>query len=285
LRIPYLILFYTSLVTVVHAQNERFYGGFGDGYTLEVIDDSTLSISLGQFGDGYASGELAGDANTLSKGAFGDGYAIEELEDSTLSISLGQFGDGYASGELAGSANTLSKGAFGDGYAIEELKDSTLSISLGQFGDGYASGELAGGANTLSKGGNGDGYDYEEFIKVYWTGNIGTAWLNGSNWSTLTVPDNDDEIIIPPGRPNYPLLGAQLLSIGDPDITTGFRCAELWVQDGASFSGKLNTTLANQSLLLIDGTFIWQNPSASSFLNHLGGVVRVREGGVLMTNL
>lgn len=195
----------------------------------------------------------------------------------------GGFGDGYAGVELNNTANPNSGGGFGDGYASNELINNNNTRSKGSIGDGYASILLLNQINILTRGGIGDGYANADFIKIYWTGNISTAWLNTDNWSSLSVPTNADEIIIPPNRPNYPLLGAQLLSIGDPIIMTGFRCREIWVQSGASFSGKLNTTLANQSLLLIDGTFIWKNPSANSFLNFNGGEVLVRNGGVLKT--
>ncbi len=197
----------------------------------------------------------------------------------------GGYGDGYSSVEVLDENSIISLGSQGDGHALDQQISLEVVVSKGGSGDGYSHFSFSNQGVLVSKGSGGDGYDYADYIKIYWTGNIGTAWLNASNWSSLSVPTNADEIIIPPGRPHYPLLGAQLLSIGDPTITTGFRCKELWVQAGASFSGKLNTTLANQSLLLIDGTFIWKNPAVNSFLNFNGGEVEVRSGGILRTEI
>ena len=197
----------------------------------------------------------------------------------------GGYGDGYSTVEVLNDNEIISLGSQGDGYALDQQASLEVVVSKGSSGDGYGHLPFLNQSVLVSKGNGGDGYSYDNFIKIYWTGNSSTAWLNANNWSSFSVPTNADEIIIPPNRPNYPLLGAQLLSIGDPVITSGFRCKEIWIQSGASFSGKLGTTLANQSVLLIDGTFIWKNPSVNSFLNFNGGEVRVRSGGVWRTEV
>ena len=39
-----------------------------------------------------------------------------------------------------------------------------------------------------------------------WTGSVSTDWNTAGNWSTNAVPTSTTEVIIPAGRPRYPLL-------------------------------------------------------------------------------
>src|SRR5437762_2294258 len=43
---------------------------------------------------------------------------------------------------------------------------------------------------------------------VSWNGNTSTDWGTGSNWSSGTVPTSADDVTIPTGRPNYPVIVA-----------------------------------------------------------------------------
>ena len=41
-----------------------------------------------------------------------------------------------------------------------------------------------------------------------WTGNVSTAWSNSANWLNNFVPNANNNVTIPAGRPNYPVLTA-----------------------------------------------------------------------------
>ncbi|AXG74042.1 T9SS C-terminal target domain-containing protein [Flavobacterium arcticum] len=51
-----------------------------------------------------------------------------------------------------------------------------------------------------------------------WTGNNGTAWNDTANWTIADIPNANNDVTIPTGRPNYPVLtanaGANNLSMG-----------------------------------------------------------------------
>ena len=216
-------------------------------------------------------------------GGFGDGYSGASLLNQELVLSIGSFADGYASGKIDNPDVLLSLGSTGDGYDMNDVMNTEFILSLGSLGDGYTSNNWSNSTFSLSKGSAGDGYDLAQISKIYWTGDVDVDWLNYNNWSSLTVPINSDDVIIPPGRPNYPLLGNDLLSIGNPLITTGFRCAGLWIQNGGEVMSKPGTTLSNQSTLLINGELTWKNQAANSFLNFATGEVEIRNGGILRT--
>ncbi|WP_294736586.1 T9SS type A sorting domain-containing protein [uncultured Flavobacterium sp.] len=49
-----------------------------------------------------------------------------------------------------------------------------------------------------------------------WTGDVDTAWNNTGNWQIAEVPNANNNVTIPTGRPNYPVLTA---SAGADDLT------------------------------------------------------------------
>jgi len=51
-----------------------------------------------------------------------------------------------------------------------------------------------------------------------WTGNTNTAWNNTGNWETSSIPNANNNVTIPEGRPNYPVLTA---NAGAKNLTMG----------------------------------------------------------------
>jgi hypothetical protein len=45
-------------------------------------------------------------------------------------------------------------------------------------------------------------------ITYEWTGLVNTAWENSGNWSSLAVPNITSDVLIPAGRPRYPVINA-----------------------------------------------------------------------------
>jgi len=73
-------------------------------------------------------------------------------------------------------------------------------------------------------------------VSFHWTGNISTAWETPGNWSSNQVPISTSEVLIPAGRPRYPLVNA----------STSIK--KLTVEPGAS------VILANSIALIISGS-------------------------------
>lgn len=47
---------------------------------------------------------------------------------------------------------------------------------------------------------------YQLRIKAIWQGNADTSWSNSSNWECSLVPDEFVDVVIPPGKLNYPTI-------------------------------------------------------------------------------
>lgn len=61
-------------------------------------------------------------------------------------------------------------------------------------------------------------------VAMHWVGNVDTAWENPANWSTNAVPTAASVVIIPMGRPRYPVVNISttvksLLCIGGTTVT------------------------------------------------------------------
>ncbi len=73
-------------------------------------------------------------------------------------------------------------------------------------------------------------YDY--FLLFTWAGDEDSGWMSGANWDTGEIPAEGHDVLIPAGRPNYPVLEEQ------------YRARHLYIQPDASLviapAGKLS---------------------------------------------
>lgn len=95
-----------------------------------------------------------------------------------------------------------------------------------------------------------------------WTGNVGTSWANGNNWSPTVAPSNSDSCItIPTGTPNNPRISTGV-GVFSPPVT---------IDSGATLTIAASGTFSPSGLLKIDGTFTQNtgtfNPSGSIAIN------------------
>lgn len=49
-------------------------------------------------------------------------------------------------------------------------------------------------------------HEFDFVAGIYWTGNVSTEWENPANWGNFKVPDATTDVIIPTGRPRYPII-------------------------------------------------------------------------------
>jgi hypothetical protein len=138
------------------------------------------------------------------------------------------------------SSNASFKDAATNGNTI-----TNLSIGSGQAAANFWLATAVGGLYTVTasdaspaNGNTGliDATD-EVLVGTIWTGNSSTNWATGSNWEGNTVPASGDDIVIPAGRPNYPIL--------DQNRTIG-----------SIFMGENATTRLSNYALTVQGSFI-----------------------------
>ena len=142
------------------------------------------------------------------------------------------------------SANGSFKDAATNGNTI-----NSVTIAAGQSTSNFWMLGSAGGLFTVTasdaspaNGNTGliDASD-EVLAGTIWTGNTSTDWATGSNWEGNTVPATGADIVIPEGRPNYPILD-QNRTIGNMfmgvNATTRLSNYTLTVQGAFMGTGK-----------------------------------------------
>ena len=77
-----------------------------------------------------------------------------------------------------------------------------------------------------------------------WSGAVDSNWANGLNWGDSLVPTASTHVLIPTGRPRYPLTNS----------ATSYDCARLEIQTGASLTIATDKYLDCDSALVIAGT-------------------------------
>lgn len=93
-----------------------------------------------------------------------------------------------------------------------------------------------------------------------WTGNSSTDWETNTNWSGDVVPSSGDDIRIPNGLTNYPVIGADK-TIGNLEIVSGASC------DFGTYNVTINESIKNDGTVESAGsvTFDGTNPYASIY--------------------
>ena len=123
---------------------------------------------------------------------------------------------------------------------------SSVTIAAGQSANNFWMLASAGGLFTVTasdanpaNGNTGliDAID-DVLAGTIWTGNTSTDWATGTNWEGNTVPATGADIVIPEGRPNYPILD-QNRTIGTIFMGTGAttRLSNYTLNVQGSFTG------------------------------------------------
>jgi len=211
-------------------------------------------------------------------GGSGDGYGVTSLIDQDGHFNGGS-GDGYELLQI-GDREGYYLGGKGSGYIQALLEDS----------DGHYAGGSGGGYIQIAlddvlgyfTGGNGDGYDAADLLYyLKWTGLLGSKWNEAGNWTENTLPDDGTRVCIPADAKNMPLLndGTFSVGVGSPG---DFVCASLWIQARAAVLAGKTGFVINNSEILIDGSFIFLNQSASAINNN--GTIKITSGGILQSD-
>lgn len=131
-------------------------------------------------------------------------YTMGGLSVSTISTSTFMYTQGFLQPD-AGTTNTvppinnvtLSTRSILDNAGTTFINGSIMvEFSLGEM----ACATLNGANNMLTQG---ILQPYHYFI---WTGVVNNLWIEPGNWNIGVLPIKSDEVLIPPGCPNYPVL-------------------------------------------------------------------------------
>lgn len=123
-----------------------------------------------------------GISDSLYKGGSGDGFGFQ-----------------MAAAATTGFADTVFSGGAGDGATGSVIVMQTL---------GFADGLYSGGA------GRGDYLFYAVSANLavctsdtaVWNGKVSSIWAQAGNWDCGVVPGVNSHVIIPSGRPRYPVI-------------------------------------------------------------------------------
>ncbi len=96
-----------------------------------------------------------------------------------------------------------------------------------------------------------------------WNGSVSGGWGNAINWTPNTVPGSGNNVVIPSGKPFYPVISASGASCRDLLLQPG---ASMTVNSGCSMTFTGNLTIqtgalfTNNGTIQIQGNLVNQNP-------------------------
>jgi hypothetical protein len=149
-------------------------------------------------------------------------YTLGGLSISTISTSTFMYTQGFLQPD-AGITHTLphiNDVVFSSGSTLDNSGTTFINGSIMvEFSLGEMACATLNGANNMLTQGILQPYHY--FI---WTGVVNNLWIEPGNWNIGVLPIKSDEVLIPPGCPNYPVL----------ENTHRGHCRMLTAQEGTS---------------------------------------------------
>lgn len=104
-----------------------------------------------------------------------------------------------------------------------------------------------------------------------WTGNVNTNWDNTGNWQTASIPNANNNVTIPAGRPNYPVLN---VNAGAKDLAMGAGAT-------INLNGRLFTIKGN---ITKDATAYINAATSGSVLYMSGSSAQTIPSGFIQNN-
>ena len=186
---------------------DAFRGGNDDGFTQNLLLKISITDGmafLGGLDDGFHQSLMSKlnitDGNVF-KGGLDDGFSqtvLPKLSITDATAFTGGLDDGFSQTFLQ-KLNITDANAFlgghNDGFALVNLLKSNITDTIVFYG-GNGRGETQKIYSQLIC--NGD--------TVKWNGNVSTQWENAGNWDCGVMPSINSNVIIPSGRPNYPII-------------------------------------------------------------------------------
>ncbi|MBB3699185.1 T9SS type A sorting domain-containing protein [Flammeovirga yaeyamensis] len=268
-----------------------------NGAELLVNSGATLSLPNNNSGalvvESGGNLRIEGDPNNfaLVEGYNGNSYNIEI--NGTLSAINYKItdinGDGleFKSGSSLNGTNNLSNGLFinNSGTASITVRSGALlpatTIENVSFGTGptYAvvNEDASMGVLTFNnaKGSNRaveldptDRVEWNNDPSISWTGDVSTDWFTIGNWSSGAVPTETDNVFIPSGRPNNPLVSGATASALKVEVDGGATLTlddkieifnGVFIYSGATIEGGNADSIVVHGDWVNEGTFTHNN--------------------------
>ncbi len=137
-------------------------------------------------------------------------------------------------------------------------------------------------------------FEYDPNSRIHWPstgiwdGDVSTEWHNAQNWRyDFQSPDAATDVIIPSGRPNYPIFSARETTVNslkmEPNTSLTISKDSLYVSTYTDIQGILNMP-ADYTALFTD-SLIWQAGSSASLANratiYISGSMFIRKSSNL----
>ena len=111
---------------------------------------------------------------------------------------------------------------------------------------------------------------------------MGTGWNVQDNWNVNLIPGIARPVVIPSGVPNFPFVNTGIFNIGDDPNNGAFRCASLWIQQGAMVTTRVNSQIENYGNIIIDGELIVKRILPNTLQNFADGTITISSTGSLI---
>ena len=196
---------------------------------------------------------------------------------------LGGTNDGFGFGIFT-QAKPLYQGGGNDGFGIASFEsDGSIYTGTTTGGDGFSTSDFMN-EESLYRGGENDGYSRGDYLYYHaWTGLVGSGWLIAGNWTDNVIPTESMRVRIPGSAPAMPGINAGIFKIGTSAGAT-YTCKELWIESGATVTGRMTAFIENHNSIIIEGLFRWRNQTVQSFICQPGSHLVIRQGGILTTD-
>lgn len=140
----------------------------------------------------------------------------------------------------------------------------------------------------------GPAFEYDLYNRIHWPstgiwdGDVSTQWNNAQNWRyNFQIPDASTDVVIPSGKPNYPLFSHQETTVNsllmEPNTSLTIQKDSLTVTTWTDIAGTLNMT-GDYTGFFTD-SLVWQSGSSASMVEkatiYLTGDMFVRRGSNL----
>ncbi|MBL0072725.1 MAG: hypothetical protein IPP34_13360 [Bacteroidetes bacterium] len=118
-----------------------------------------------------------------------------------------------------------------------------------------------------------------------WTGNTSTSWNVGSNWTGNNIPSNNDNALIPGGRPNYPVITSNI-TVRNITINNTGTGGRMTVNSGTVNSRRFNLR-ATGIFTITGGQINFTRMTIAGTINQSGGTITatstssVSSGGIV----
>ena len=169
-----------------------------------------------------------------------DDSGNEMISGGTLSYSLvngGAGGDTYTNGGSNSTSDPLFSDAASNNFTLTSASPAV---------DAGTSGGPAEDILGVTRDGSPDMGCYE-YSPNNWTGTIGSAWANSSNWSRGTVPGTSENITIP---------DVSSASGNTPVITSDVSLGGITINSGASLTISSNSLIVTGTMDINDNLYI-----------------------------